>query len=217
LAAGSVVTIGGSGVLGGAGTIGSPVTVQAGGMLSPGGVLTTLTFTNNLILAAGSSSFFEISKSPTTNDVAKVSGLLTCGGTLIVTNISGPAPVAGDSFKLFTAGSYGGAFDRVQLPPLSVGLAWNTSALNTNGTVSVMVTPHPVVGSAKIFNSGLVFNGNSGVGYASYYLLGSTNLATPVSNWMRLLTNQFDATGNFSFTNPINPSWPQTYYRMQIP
>jgi autotransporter-associated beta strand protein len=217
LAAGSVVTIGASGVLGGAGAIGGPVTVQAGGTLSPGGALNTLTFNNNLTLATGSSVCFEISKSPATNDAAKVSGLLTCGGTLIVTNISGLAPVVGDSFKLFNAGSFGGAFARVQLPPLSAGLAWNTSALNVNGTLSVVVKPQPVVGSIKILNGGLVFSGNSGAGYASYYLLGSTNLAIPVSNWMRLGTNQFDAAGNFNFTNPMNPSWPQTYYRLQIP
>jgi hypothetical protein len=32
-----------------------------------------------------------------------------------------------------------------------------------------------------------------------------------------LLTNQFDAGGNFNFTNPINPSWTQGFYLLQIP
>ena len=217
LAAGSTVSVGAGGQLGGTGVINGAATIQAGGTLSPGGSLSTLTFGGSLTLAAGSTSFFEISKSPTTNDVAKIFGALTNGGTLIVTNISASAPAFGDRFKLFNAGSYSGAFSSVQLPPLSAGLAWNTSALNTNGTLSVVVTPHPVFGSPIIFNGGLIFNGNSGVGYANYYLLGSTNLAIPISNWTRLLTNQFDAGGNFNFTNPINPSWPQGFYLLQIP
>jgi hypothetical protein len=168
-------------------------------------------------LAAGSASIFEISKSPATNDVANISGALTCGGTLIATNISGQAPAVGDSFKLFNAASYGGAFTSVQLPPLPAGLVWNTSALNTGGTLSVVATPHPVVNSVRLSSGGLAFNGGSGAGYANFYLLGATNLATPASNWLRLFTNQFDAAGNFNFTNPLNPDGPQNFYRLQIP
>jgi autotransporter-associated beta strand protein len=217
VAAGSALTVQSGGVLGGSGIVNGPAIVQSGGTLSPGGSLSTLTFGNALTLAPGSASFFEISKSPLTNDVAKVAGALTCGGRLIVTNISGLALAIGDSFKLFNAGSYSGAFANVQLPPLPAGLAWNTSALNTGGILSVVVKPYPVVSSARISVNGLVFSGNSGVGYASYYLLGSTNLATPVTNWTRLLTNQFDAGGNFNFTNPMAPSAPQSFYQLQIP
>jgi len=217
VAAGSTVTIGTGGLLDGAGLINGPVTLQAGGTLSPGGSLSTLTFGNTLTLAAGSTSIFEISKSPATNDVANISGALTCGGTLIATNISGQAPAVGDSFKLFNAASYGGAFTSVQLPPLPAGLVWNTSALNTGGTLSVVATPHPVVNSVRLSSGGLAFNGGSGAGYANFYLLGATNLATPASNWLRLFTNQFDAAGNFNFTNPLNPDGPQNFYRLQIP
>jgi hypothetical protein len=32
-----------------------------------------------------------------------------------------------------------------------------------------------------------------------------------------LVTNQFAASGNFNFTNPMNPIWPQTFYQLQIP
>jgi hypothetical protein len=150
-------------------------------------------------------------------DVAKVSGALTFGGTLIVTNIGSTALTNGDSFKLFNAASYGGAFASVQLPPLPAGLAWNTGALNTGGILSVIVKPHPVIGSAKILSSGLIFNGSSGVGYANYYLLGSTNLSAPVANWTRLLTNQFDAAGGFNFTNAVDGNLPCCFYLLQAP
>jgi hypothetical protein len=149
--------------------------------------------------------------------VAKIFGVLTNGGTLIVTNISASAPAVSNSFKLFNAASYSGAFANVILPALPSGLAWDTSALNTAGVLSVMATQHPVIGQAKISGSGLVFSGGTGAGYASFYLLGATNFSTPVSNWTRLLTNQFDAGGNFNFTNLVNPDWPQGFYRLQIP
>jgi len=201
----------------GYGSVKGNFTIGSSATLAPGGSIGTLTFSNALTLAAGCTNIFEISKSPTTNDVARVFGTLTCGGTLIVTNIGTTAPASGDSFKLFNAVSYSGAFSKVILPLLPLGLAWNTNTVNTNGTLSVVVTARPFVGRAAVAGNGFWFSGTGGVASANYYLVGTTNLATPLSNWTRLLTNQFDAAGNFNFTNPMNPSWPQSYYRLQVP
>jgi hypothetical protein len=82
--------------------------------------------------------------------------------------------------------------------------------------LSIVVKPNPLVSSARISLNGLVFSGNSGVGYANYYLLGSTNLFAPVANWTRLLPNQFDAGGNFILTNAFDPKSPQKFYRLQL-
>jgi autotransporter-associated beta strand protein len=217
LVSGSTVTVGAGGQLGGNGVINGAATIQADGTLSPGGSLSTLTFGSSLTFAAGSTSFFEISKSPTTNDVVNISGALINGGTLVVTNIGSTALANGDSFKLFNAASYSGAFANAILPALPAGLAWNTGALNSAGVLTVIVTPHPVIGQVILSGGGLVFNGGTGAGYASFYLLGATNFSTPISNWTRLLTNQFDAGGNFNFTNPVNSGWPQGFYLLQIP
>ena len=217
LAAGSAVTVGNGGALGGTGAINGPVTVQSGGTLSPGGSPGTLTFSNALALAAACTNFFEITKSPLTNDVANVSGALTLGGTLIVTNIGATALVAGDSFKLFNASSYSGTFSRVILPPLPAGLGWNTNALNTGGTLSVVVIAKPFIGSASISGNGFQFAGTGGVANANFYLLGTTNLAKSLNGWTRLLTNQFDNNGNFNFTNPLTPGAAQTFYLLQEP
>jgi hypothetical protein len=62
-----------------------------------------------------------------------------------------------------------------------------------------------------------VFQGSSGVPGASFYLLGTTNLATPMTNWTRLLTNTFDNNGNFDFTNLLNTNGPQNFFRLQAP
>jgi hypothetical protein len=64
---------------------------------------------------------------------------------------------------------------------------------------------------------GLALSGTGGAANATYYLLSATNLMTPESNWTRLLTNQFDPSGNFSLTNPINKNQPQGYYLLQMP
>ncbi len=214
------VTVANGGTLGGAGIIRGATTVQNGGTFAPGASIGTLTFSNSLTLASGSTSLFEITKSPLTNDVARLFGALTCGGTLIVTNISAGALAAGDSFKLFEATSYNGSFANILLPALASGLAWNTDALNTSGTISVVTaTPPapPVFGSMTLLNDSLVFTGSSGVAGANFYLLGSSNLAAPLNQWEHLLTNQFDANGNFNFTNPVNPMWPQGFYLLELP
>jgi hypothetical protein len=152
-----------------------------------------------------------------TNDVAKVFGALTNGGTLNVTNIGVTALAAGDSFKLFNATSYSGSFATVKLPPLPAGLGWNTNNLNIGGALSVVVTAKPVIGPFSIFGNAFVFAGTGGVANANFCLLGTTNLAGPLNNWTCLLTNQFDNSGNFNFTNALNPNWPQGFYLLQLP
>jgi hypothetical protein len=136
---------------------------------------------------------------------------------LNVTNTGVSAFTAGDSFKLFAAENYAGAFANLVLPPLPANLAWNTHALNLNGTLSVIAVPGPVIGPVSISGGSLIFTGSAGAAYASYYLLATTNLAVPVANWTRLLTNQFDAAGNFNFIRPLNPDSPPLFYRLQVP
>ena len=59
----------------------------------------------------------------------------------------------------------------------------------------------------------LVISGNGGVASSPYVLLTTTNLAAPV--WTPILTNQFNASGNFFATNPVT-SAPQTFYKLQL-
>ncbi|HEY4414197.1 MAG TPA: autotransporter-associated beta strand repeat-containing protein, partial [Verrucomicrobiae bacterium] len=132
-------TVAANATLGGSGHISGLVTISAGGMFSPGNNgLGTLTISNNLVL--GGNALMAVSKtgSVTTNDVAFVTGVLTEGGTLIVTNIGVSALASGDSFKLFNAATYAGtSFATLTLPALATGLYWNTNLLATSGILSV--------------------------------------------------------------------------------
>jgi hypothetical protein len=120
---------------------------------------------------------------------------------------------------LFNAVSYAGAFTSISPPIPAAGLAWNTNALNTSGTLSLIVTASPHFGAISISGggNGLSLSGTGGVANANYYLLASTNLATPLTNWTPVLTNQFDNSGNFNFTNAMNTNAPQNFFLLQLP
>ncbi|WP_170181767.1 autotransporter domain-containing protein [Phreatobacter stygius] len=85
---GGIVNVANGGTLGGAGTLTGNVTVD--GTLSAGNSPGTLTFTSNLTLSGGSRTVFELNTpgsvggtGPATgNDLVKVGGTLTLGGTL---------------------------------------------------------------------------------------------------------------------------------------
>jgi autotransporter-associated beta strand protein len=210
------VTIANTGTLAGNGIISGPVTVSSGGSLAPGNPLGTLTLSNNLTLAAGSTTYVQVQHSPLTNDSVTIFGTLSEGGTLNVTNSGALAFVAGDSFKLFNASTYSGSFSSIVLPSLTGNLVWNTSSLKTSGVLSVMSLTSPTIANMTMSGNNLVLSGSGGVSGWTYYVLGSTNVNLPAAQWTRIATNQFDSSGNFSVTNAVDPSVPQTYYRIQL-
>lgn len=216
---GTTFTLGIGRKLWGNGTVIGNFVLGTGAILEPGtNAIGKLTFNNALTLAAGITNRFELNKTSLTNDTARVLGNVALGGTLIVTNLSGTLAV-GDSFKLFDATSYSGSFTTVILPTLNAGLVW-TNQLSTTGIIAVLSTAPanpPVFSSTSLVGSGLTLSGSNGAPNASYYVLTSTNVTLPMTNWQRLLTNQFDDAGNFNFTNAINPLTPQLFYRLQLP
>ena len=135
------VTVNTGGTLGGTGTVGGPVTVQSGGALAPGANgIGTLTLSGSLTLLPGSVLRLELDRAASTRDQLAVTGALTLGGTLELTNLNGTF-AAGDSFALITAGSRSGAFTATTLPALPSTLEWDTSTLATDGTIRVRALP----------------------------------------------------------------------------
>ena len=153
-----------------------------------------------------------------TNDTVKTIGAIIYNGTLVVSNTSGTL-AAGQSFKLFEATGYSGAFSTITLPTLGVNLAW-TNRLATDGTIAVFSTAPatpPVFNSVTASGSNLVMSGTNGPANTAYYVLTSTNVVLPMTNWSRLATNNFNGSGGFNFTNTISPATPEKYYRLQLP
>jgi hypothetical protein len=202
--------------LSGGGVVNGSITSVANSTIVPGSPSTagTLTVTNAATL--GGNTIMLLNNSGNSSQLVATN--INYGGTLTVSNL-GPALAAGNSFNLFNAAGYSGAFANIVLPALAAGLGWNTNALNTNGTLSVVVTASPQIGAISISGDGssLIFGGTGGVANANYYLLATTNLALPLANWTPVLTNQFDNNGNFNFTNPMDTNAPQNFYRLQLP
>jgi autotransporter-associated beta strand protein len=202
-----------AGVLSGNGALAGSVTIAAGGTLSVGNASDSLALGNNLTLNAGSATRLQIQHSPLTNSSVTVGNTLTFGGALIVTNLGGPL-ASGDSFPLFTAANYVGAFTSITLPALATNLVWSTNLLGANGTLSVAAYLPPAIGQIAITGTNLIITGSGGIPGWNYCVLTATNLAAP--NWLPAATNQFDADGNFMLTNPISSESPQIYFRLQL-
>jgi hypothetical protein len=189
--------------------------VQPGGTLAPGASIGKLMLINSIFLQGRTQ--MEISKtgSVLTNDQLQVIGPVTFGGTLTVTNIGSPALGPGDQFQLFSAGGYVSSFTTITLPSLAPGLTW-TNKLSVDGSIQVV---GPTLKFATISRSGtnVIISGVGGSAGTTYWVLTTTNLSVGVSNWTGLLTNQFDASGNFIFTNSIGTAVPQRFYRLQVP
>jgi autotransporter-associated beta strand protein len=134
--AAGVVSVQAGATLGGNGIIGGAVTVAADGTIAPGASIGTLTINNNLTLASGSFTRMKFNKTAATQDQIVGVNTLTYGGTLVISNLSGTLTTS-DSFKLFTAAAYAGAFASISPATPATGLAWNTSTLATDGTLRI--------------------------------------------------------------------------------
>ncbi len=199
------------------GAVKGNIIISSGAMLAPGGSLSTLVFNNNLALSAGSMTVIEVSHSPLTNDAASVVGNLAYAGTLMITNAGVMPLAAGDSFKLFSASSYSGAFANISPASPGPNLAWNTNNLNS-GVLSVVSqtmapTVSPVVTGFSLSGHNVVISGNNAQAGATYYLLTCTNLLLPISQWTAISTN-IAAANSFTFTgtNAVSPGDPQQFY-----
>jgi hypothetical protein len=195
-------------VLGGSGTITGPVSIQSGGTLTSGSQTTagtqnigTLTVNNTVTFLGGSKALVLVNKTANTHSLVNVSGTITYNGTLVATNISG-SPVVGDHFTVFSAGTVSGNFTNIVGTP-GPGLAWSFSP--ASGVLSVVTgvtgftIPPGITNFALVNGTNIVISGTNGQAGALYYLLTSTNLLLPKSQWTPVGTNTA-AGANFSFT-----------------
>jgi len=63
----------------------------------------------------------------------------------------------------------------------------------------------------------LLLGGTNGLVGTPYYLLTSTNVAMPMTNWTRVLTNAFGPGGSFTSSTSVDPLENARFYRLQSP
>jgi hypothetical protein len=115
-------------------------------------------------------------------------------------------------------------------------LSLNNAQTSNNGGYSVVVTnsfgsvtssPPAVltVLTAPAFTTimpagttgGFVLSGVGGTNNATFIVLTSTNLATPLAQWTSINAFQFGSQGQFVFTNTPPTNTPQQFYLLQSP
>jgi fibronectin-binding autotransporter adhesin len=130
------VTVATAGTLGGTGSITGNIAVN--GTLAPGVNAGALNVTGNVTFNAGSTALIQIGGTGAGQfDELILSGALTAGGAFDVDLINGFNPSIGNSFDVLDFGSASGTFT-LALPALGAGMAWNTTALLTTGTISIV-------------------------------------------------------------------------------
>jgi hypothetical protein len=198
----ATVTLIGSGHLAGSSGVTMPVMNLAGSYE----VDTPVTVVTNAIL--GGTLIMDVNNSVATpNQLIYENGTLFYGGNLVVSNV-GPPLVSGNSFQLFKAASYGGAFSET-LPPLSSGLSWEDDSLTTG---TFVVTGGSTGGSPTIIYS---HNGNQltlswdASTYPGYVLQSSASLGATAS-WS-------DVPGGSSTPVVVTMTGTKTFYRLHHP
>ncbi len=157
------------------------VVAVAGSAIIPGGISTNyqyMSISNNLTFQTGSTNNMDIYKAGSfySNDIINVSNVLTLGGSLVVaTNGALNALAAGDSFKLFYAGSYTGSFSTITPAP-GPGLVWDASQLAISGTLSVKAV------SVSPTSTSIAYGNN-------VTLTASSTLTSPTYQWFDNATN----------------------------
>jgi hypothetical protein len=193
--------------------------VTINGALTNNALFGPAIFSNNLALATGSTSVFTINRFNQTGTNLLCLGSLTFGGQLIVNNFSG-ALQAGDTFKLFAFSGNPGSFANLTLPALDPGLAWNTSNLAVDGTISVVSTAaaQPLLANPLLPTpSNFVMTVTGGATNGQFRVLTQTNVAEPMANWTAISTNTYDGNGSLTVTNAVSPAEPQRFFRAVQP
>jgi fibronectin-binding autotransporter adhesin len=210
------LTIGTGQKLLGVGSVRGTLTVSSGATLAPGHSIGSIAGTTNITL--GGQTLMDIDAGAVTNDQVITTNSITYGGTLVVTNINGTL-AAGQSYRLFNAGTYSLNFSSVTLPTLTAPLYW-TNTLTSNGTIAVAsaVVPQPHITAITINPPNITISATNGSPGGTFYVLSSTNIALPLSNWTRIATNVFDGSGNIvGYTVTNATSGAQKFYILQLP
>ena len=84
------------------------------------------------------------------------------------------------------------------------------------GAFEYGLNPPPTLAMSRL-GANLIFAGSGGPAGGTNYLVATTNLALPSSQWARIATNKFDLTGNYTITNAIPAGVPQRFYRISLP
>jgi fibronectin-binding autotransporter adhesin len=109
----------------------------------------------------------------------------------------------------------------VSFVPGTASSSWNATVVNGSPSAQVGFTvsaaSQVTIDKTKLASAGagnVVLNGTGGAPGNSYAVLSTTSLNAPVV-WLPVVTNTFDGSGNFNYTNAVNKGTPKLFLRIQ--
>lgn len=136
----------------------------------------------------------------TTIDIAQVTGVTGLMTFPLVAYNTLNGTVAGNFTVTVPGGYYGSLVD-------------NSAQKRIDLSIIPTVKPKPRITNISLSGTTLTIQATNGSLGGQYVLLGTTNVALPLSQWTPLLTNAFDSGGNFNLvTNIVNADDAQQFY-----
>lgn len=95
----------------------------------------------------------------------------------------------------------------------------STIGFQTNSALATLTVGalQPRIVNVSFSGGKLIISGINGSSGQNYYVLMSTNVGLRLNQWVPVLTNSFDNTGNFNATNSVPAGSPRQFYLLQVP
>jgi hypothetical protein len=133
-----------------------------------------------------------------------------------ITNVSGPVQIplisylGNDPFGALVLGTSPANY--------AVTLVDNSANSSVDLNIAPLGGSSPHITGISISGVTLSLTATNGTAGGQFTLLGSTNVALPLSQWTPLLINNFDNSGNLNLsTNIVNPALRQQFFILQVP
>lgn len=120
--------------------------------------------------------------------------------TIYLDAVTAQTPGYGTDFRALSATSFGAA-----------------SGVGASATIVQIVFTPTISQTIALVGTNVILSGTGGLSNATYRILTSTNLASPMSRWTPVATNVFDSSGSFRYTNAINGYLPAQLFRTVLP
>jgi uncharacterized repeat protein (TIGR03803 family) len=84
-------------------------------------------------------------------------------------------------------------------------------------SITTILPAQPAIAGCSISGANLVFSGINGQSGGTYYVLMTTNVTFPLSQWKPVATNVLSVGGSFTITatNTVSPAFPHRFYILQ--
>jgi hypothetical protein len=128
------------------------------------------------------------------------------------TNISGSTISGSTNYELFISNAQTNDSGNYWLIITNPG-----GSVTSSNAVLTVILPPSFGNIIAAGGGGFILSGTGGESNGTYYVLTSSNLLVPLTNWTYLATNQFDGQGGFIFTNTAQTNAPQLFYLLQLP